>query len=125
MIRCCLWQRFHVQVGTFQHPLQDGWGITTQGKLLVMSDGSSRLTWVDPAQGFTAVKSVVVKDGTRSIGYLNEVGMGATDRLFNMVPLFLAPAHRQLESKLYQLGLQGVVLRHQSDMITCGPQWTV
>lgn len=66
-----------MQVGTFQTPLQDGWGITTRGKLLVLSDGSSRLTWVDPAQGFKAVKSVVVKDGTRSIGYLNEVGMVA------------------------------------------------
>jgi hypothetical protein len=67
-----------VQVGTFQSPLQDGWGITTQGKLLVLSDGSSRLTWVDPTQGFKAVKSVVVKDGARSIGYLNEVGMVAS-----------------------------------------------
>lgn len=62
-----------VQVGTFCTPLRDGWGITTVGKQMVLSDGSSKLTFVDPAQDFKAVKAVTVRDGTRSIGYLNEV----------------------------------------------------
>jgi hypothetical protein len=62
-----------LQVGTFSTPLRDGWGITTIGRLLVVSDGSSKLTWLDPAQGFKAVKTVTVTDGNRRIGYLNEV----------------------------------------------------
>lgn len=61
------------QVGTFSTPLKDGWGITTQGKYMVLSDGSSKLTWVDPTQNFKTVKSVTVTDGTRTIGYLNEL----------------------------------------------------
>jgi hypothetical protein len=47
---CCL----RVQVGTFRTPLKDGWGITTVGNQMVLSDGSSKLTWVDPTQGFKA-----------------------------------------------------------------------
>lgn len=62
-----------MQVGTFRTPLSDGWGITTVGNQMVLSDGSSKLTWVDPTQGFKAVKTVTVKDGTRSIADLNEV----------------------------------------------------
>jgi glutamine cyclotransferase len=59
------------QVGTFRTPLRDGWGITTVGKQMVLSDGSAQLTWVD--QNFKTVKTVTVKDRTRSIGYLNEL----------------------------------------------------
>lgn len=65
------------QVGTFSTPLKDGWGITTQGKYMVLSDGSSKLTWVDPTQNFKTVKTVTVTDGTRTIGYLNEVRVPA------------------------------------------------
>ncbi|KAF8068414.1 hypothetical protein HT031_002103 [Scenedesmus sp. PABB004] len=63
------------QLGTFSTPLRDGWGITTDDKLLVLSDGSDTLTWVDPAKGFAAVKRVVVNDGTRTVEYLNELEM--------------------------------------------------
>jgi glutamine cyclotransferase len=68
---CCV----AAQVGTFRTPLRDGWGITTVGKQMVLSDGSAQLTWVD--QNFKKVKTVTVKDRTRSIGYLNEVGGGS------------------------------------------------
>lgn len=61
------------QLGSFSTPLKDGWGITAAGKLLVLSDGSDKLTWVDPAKGFATVRSVTVKDGDRPVPYLNEV----------------------------------------------------
>eukprot|EP00879_Flechtneria_rotunda_P020820 GHRR01021918.1.p1 GENE.GHRR01021918.1~~GHRR01021918.1.p1 ORF type:complete len:259 (+),score=42.76 GHRR01021918.1:662-1438(+) len=61
------------QVGTFKTPLKDGWGITADDKLLVLSDGSSQLTWVDPTNSFSKIKSVQVTDGGVSIGYLNEL----------------------------------------------------
>eukprot|EP00775_Hariotina_reticulata_P004553 gene4553-4805_t len=61
------------QIGKFQTPLRDGWGITADDKLLVLSDGSDRLTWVDPQQNFKAVRSVQVMDGAKPINYLNEL----------------------------------------------------
>lgn len=33
---------------TLKGPLQDGWGITTDGKSLILSDGSADLSFVDP-----------------------------------------------------------------------------
>jgi glutamine cyclotransferase len=67
--------------GSFSTPLRDGWGAAADGKLLVLSDGSSALTWVDPARGFAKVKSVQVKAGNRPVPYLNEVGrLGANGR---------------------------------------------
>ena len=61
------------RVGEFKTPLADGWGLAADGQLLVVSDGSASLTWVNPADGFKAARSVVVKDGERAINYLNEV----------------------------------------------------
>jgi glutamine cyclotransferase len=63
-------------LGTFKTPLRDGWGITTDGDLLVLSDGSASLTWVDPAGGFSKVRSVRVTDGGRPVRWLNEVRRG-------------------------------------------------
>jgi len=60
-------------LGTFKTPLRDGWGVTSDGELLVLSDGTSKLTWVDPNDGFSKVKALTVTDGGRQVGYLNEV----------------------------------------------------
>jgi glutamine cyclotransferase len=56
----------------FKTPLSDGWGITNDGRQLILSDGSSRLTWVNPAT-MAAVRSVEVKDGNQTIKLLNEL----------------------------------------------------
>lgn len=61
------------QVGTFRTPLKDGWGATSDGRLIVLSDGSADLTWVDPADGFKRVRTVTVRDGERPVRYLNEL----------------------------------------------------
>eukprot|EP00878_Enallax_costatus_P010546 GHUV01011012.1.p1 GENE.GHUV01011012.1~~GHUV01011012.1.p1 ORF type:complete len:218 (+),score=45.61 GHUV01011012.1:489-1142(+) len=61
------------QVGKFNTPLKDGWGITTDDKYLVVSDGSDKITWVDPANGFKTVKQISVVDGNQRIEYLNEL----------------------------------------------------
>jgi len=47
--------------------------VTNDGELLVLSDGSDVLTWVDPAAGFSKVRSVEVKMGDRPVTNLNEV----------------------------------------------------
>ena len=57
---------------SFVTPLQDGWGAATDGKSLILSDGSSRLTWVEPTS-LARERTVEVKDGKRAVRNLNEV----------------------------------------------------
>ncbi len=53
--------------------LGEGWGLTTgPGGALIMSNGSSELTWRDP-KTFLEKGRVVVKDGTNPVPQLNEL----------------------------------------------------
>lgn len=52
--------------------LREGWGITQDGRHLIISDGSATLRFVDPAT-FRLVRTVVVKNGWRSLSQLNEL----------------------------------------------------
>lgn len=58
---------------TARHENQgQGWGLTTDGRQLYMSDGSSRLTVVDPA-GFARRSSINVRAGRGGVRQLNEL----------------------------------------------------
>jgi glutamine cyclotransferase len=50
----------------------EGWGITCDGKYLIMSDGSSKLTYLDP-NSFAAVRTLSVTMDGRPIDRLNEL----------------------------------------------------
>lgn len=50
----------------------EAWGLTSDGESLVVSDGSSYLTWVDPAS-FAVRRTVRVTDGGRPVDQLNEL----------------------------------------------------
>ena len=50
----------------------EGWGLTTDGSSLILSDGSNRLRFLDP-NTFIVKKTVSVKDGERVINELNEL----------------------------------------------------
>lgn len=50
----------------------EGWGLTTDGQQLIMSNGSNVLTWRNPAN-FTATRSLRVTKNGLSLGYLNEL----------------------------------------------------
>ena len=50
----------------------EGWGITYDGKHLVMSDGSSNLTYLDP-KSFAPVRKLAVTMNGRPVEYLNEL----------------------------------------------------
>lgn len=50
----------------------EGWGLTNDGKQLIMSDGSSTLKFIDP-KDFSVKRSVEVKDGGRPVEKLNEL----------------------------------------------------
>lgn len=50
----------------------EGWGLTTDGKLLYMSDGSARIQVLDP-QNFSPVRSFEVRAGSTPVPLLNEL----------------------------------------------------
>jgi len=50
----------------------EGWGITQDGKSLILSDGTSMLRFLDPAT-FTEVRHITVKDHGKPITDLNEL----------------------------------------------------
>ena len=52
--------------------LREGWGITHDGQQLIISDGSATLRFVDPAT-FRVTKTLVVRNGWRSLSLLNEL----------------------------------------------------
>ena len=57
---------------TYPAPIKEGWGLTTDGKNLIFSDGSSKLYWLDP-KTFAVQRSVTVKNGDSEVSNLNEL----------------------------------------------------
>lgn len=50
----------------------EGWGLTTDGQSLILSDGSSRIRFLNPAD-FKVTKTITVLDGKTQIDQLNEL----------------------------------------------------
>jgi len=50
----------------------EGWGLTTDGKYLIMSDGSSTIYFRDPAS-FMEVRRITVRNNKKEMKYLNEL----------------------------------------------------
>jgi len=59
------------KLAEFNNP-REGWGLTTDGRCLIMSDGSSELFFMNPAT-FTPIRSVKVKLSGKEVSYLNEL----------------------------------------------------
>lgn len=59
------------QVGTFSYE-GEGWGLTTDGHSLILSDGSNQLRFLDP-NGYRELRVVNVMDGTEYVNDLNEL----------------------------------------------------
>jgi len=59
------------RVGDFKYQ-GEGWGLTTDGTSLIMSDGTNRLRFMDPSS-FRVTKTFNVVDGTTPINHLNEL----------------------------------------------------
>ncbi|HCL83911.1 MAG TPA: glutamine cyclotransferase [Chitinophagaceae bacterium] len=60
------------KLGEFSFPSKEGWGMTTDGKSLILSDGSSNLTYLDPAT-FKTIRIVGVTDNNGPVGNVNEL----------------------------------------------------
>ena len=50
----------------------EGWGLTYDGSNLIMSDGTSNLYFLNPST-YQAVEQINVKDGNKSVTYINEL----------------------------------------------------
>jgi glutamine cyclotransferase len=60
------------KIGEFTFPSKEGWGMTTDGNSLIMSDGSSNLTYLDPLT-FKTNRIVGVTDNNGPVGNINEL----------------------------------------------------
>jgi glutaminyl-peptide cyclotransferase len=60
------------KTGEFSFPSKEGWGMTTDGSSLIMSDGSSNLTYLDPVT-FKTNRIVGVTDNDGPVGNINEL----------------------------------------------------
>src|SRR6185436_1570173 len=60
------------KTGEFILPVEEGWGLTTDGTNLVMSDGTNNLTFLEPGQ-LQPVKTISVSENGYATDYLNEL----------------------------------------------------
>jgi len=59
------------RVGQFNYE-GEGWGLTTDGRSLILSDGSNRIRFIDPSS-FRVTRTLTVQDGTTPVNELNEL----------------------------------------------------
>jgi len=60
------------KIGDFVFPSDEGWGLSNDGKNLIMSDGTNTLTYLDP-NDFKVVKKIIVTENNVSQQNLNEL----------------------------------------------------
>ena len=60
------------QLKTFDLPGKEGWGMTTDGSSLIMSDGTNTLTWLDP-ESLQMIRTLNVTEKGRRRRDLNEL----------------------------------------------------
>ena len=60
------------EAGRFNLPSSEGWGMTTDGESLIMSDGSNNLYFLE-AENLSVKKTISVFDNGHVIDYLNEL----------------------------------------------------
>lgn len=60
------------KVGEFTFPSEEGWGMTTNGISLIMSDGTSNISYLDP-NNFKLIKVLGVTDNNGPVASINEL----------------------------------------------------
>lgn len=62
------------KIGEFPYPGPfDGWGLTTDGRYLMMSDGTHRIHFLDPRDSMKIVRTIEVFDNQNAVKLLNEL----------------------------------------------------
>jgi len=91
------------QIRSFDYQIDEGWGLTTDGKLLVMSDGTSQLYFIEP-EFFTQVDKIDVFDNQGMVPSLNELEFINGKILANVYGesyiVFIDPASGKVTGKL-------------------------
>jgi glutaminyl-peptide cyclotransferase len=59
-------------LGQFTFPSAEGWGMTTDGRYLIMSDGTNTLTFLDP-ENYATVKQLKINDENGPVNNINEL----------------------------------------------------
>lgn len=60
------------KIGEFTFPSAEGWGMTTDGTYLIMSDGTSNINYLDP-NTFKLIKVLGVTDNNGPVSNINEL----------------------------------------------------
>jgi glutamine cyclotransferase len=60
------------KTGEFGFYNEEGWGLTTDGQYLIMSDGTSNITYMDP-KTYKALKILRVTENGNAVDQLNEL----------------------------------------------------
>jgi glutamine cyclotransferase len=65
-------EKTYRNLGQFSYYSREGWGLTTNGRELIMSDGSNLLTFIDP-NNYQTTKTIMVSENNLAVDYLNEL----------------------------------------------------
>lgn len=102
---------------TFNYPAE-GWGITHDGKRLIMSDGTSTLHLLNP-ETFEQTGHIEVRDGNRPVSGLNELEYVKGEIFANVWPTELvvriSPQTGQVTGWMYLTGL--LPLQDRTDQV--------
>jgi glutamine cyclotransferase len=60
------------RIGQFSYTNTEGWGLTTNGSEIIMSDGTDKLTFIRP-DNFTPIRQLTVTENGSPRNYLNEL----------------------------------------------------
>lgn len=60
------------KIGQFNYSNKEGWGLTTDGKELIMSDGTFNLTYLNP-ETFKVTRTLSVTDNGYGLDHINEL----------------------------------------------------
>ncbi len=58
--------------GQFNYANREGWGLTTDGKSIIMSDGTNMISYLDPGN-FSVTKTISVTENGFALDYINEL----------------------------------------------------
>jgi glutamine cyclotransferase len=64
--------RSYAKTGSFHYSNKEGWGLTTDGKSLIMSDGTNIITFLDP-DSLKVIKTLNITFNGSSALYVNEL----------------------------------------------------
>ncbi len=60
------------QIGSFKYPNAEGWGLSTDGKHVIMSDGTFKISFLNP-DDFSKIKEINVTENGYAVEHINEL----------------------------------------------------